>query len=70
MKNQSKMTLYAVMKLSSTVEIDYFGQTHHVKVAGARGFIPVFETIEEAIKQAQNGKYQIMEINIIISLDS
>jgi len=57
---EDKKTLYAVMKLSETVEIDYFGKTQHVKVAGARGFIPVFETIEEATEHAQNGKYQIM----------
>ena len=60
----NKKVLYAVMRLNETVEIDYFGQTHHVKVAGIRGFIPVFETIEEATEHAQNGKYQIMKMSV------
>lgn len=59
-----KKVLYAVMKLSETVEIDYFGQTHHVKISGVRGFIPVFKTIEEAMVHAQNGKYEIMKISV------
>ena len=51
------------MRLNETVEIDYHGQTHHIKVAGIRGFIPVFETMEEAEEHAQNGKYQILEMS-------
>ena len=57
--------MFAVLKLSETVEIDYFGQLHDVKISGMRGFIPVFETIEEAEEHSQNGKYQIIQIGEI-----
>jgi hypothetical protein len=62
--NDDKRVLYAVLKLNTDIEVTnpLTGKQEDTKLCGIAGYIPVFETIEEAIKEAQNGKYQIAPI--------
>jgi hypothetical protein len=61
MKNKK---LYAVMKLLTEVEvIDTYGELHSkVRIDGVEGYIPVYDTKEEAERESDNGKYQIIPI--------
>jgi hypothetical protein len=62
--NSTKPVLYAVLKLSTEIEYtNPFTQGQVTcKLGGFAGYIPVFSTIEEAEKSAQDGKYQIIAI--------
>jgi hypothetical protein len=59
-----KTDLFAVMRLNETVEVNYYGQTHEIKIKGMKGFIPVFDKYEDAVKHSNNGKYQIIAIGL------
>ena len=55
--------MFVVLRLIETVDVtDPFGNDHPIQIKGIRGFLPVYETIEEATESANNGKYQIFEI--------
>ena len=62
--NKSKPILYAVLKLSTEIEFTnpFTQEQVTCKLGGFSGYIPVFATIEEAEKSAQDGKYQIIAI--------
>lgn len=55
---------FMVMKLSTEVEYlnPVSGEIEHVKLRGCSGYIPVFDTLEEAELSSFNGKYQIRKI--------
>jgi len=59
-----KITLFAVMKLSTEIEYKnpFTQEQITCKLGGLAGYIPVFSTIEEAEKSAENGKYEIISI--------
>lgn len=61
---ENKQTLYMVMRLNT--QVDYLdprtGKRITTKLEGLAGFVPVFETREEAEEDACNGKYEIVEI--------
>lgn len=59
-----KNTLFAVLKLSTTIEQQAQGQWRKGKLEGCAGYIPVFETEQEAIENSGKGKYQILQIVI------
>jgi hypothetical protein len=56
--------LYAVLKLSQDIAYTdtFTGEERKQKLHGIAGFIPCYETIEEAEEAACNGKFQIMLI--------
>ena len=56
--------LYAVLKLSQDITYTdpFTGQERKEKLQGIAGFIPCYETIEEAEEAACDGKFQIMPI--------
>ncbi len=62
--NFAKRVLYAVLKLNTDIEVTnpLTGKQEDIKLGGLAGYIPVFETIEEATESSQNGKYQIVAI--------
>lgn len=62
--NSTKPVLYAVLKLSTEIEYTnpFTQEQVTCKLGGFAGYIPVFATIEEAEKSAQDGKYQIIAI--------
>jgi len=62
----NKSSLYAVMRLNSKVEVinPFTKLNEEVSLGGCAGYIPVFDSIEEAEKCTCNGKYQILEIKI------
>lgn len=55
---------FAVMKLLTEVEYDspFDGKKVVCQLGGCEGFIPVYSTMDEAIEQSNNGKYQIIPI--------
>ena len=57
--------LYAVLKLSQyiTYSDPFTGEERKEKIRGIAGYIPCFETIEEAEEHACDGKFQIVAIN-------
>ena len=59
---QEPKLLYLVMKLNTKVETTDLVTGHPVEIVltGCAGYIPVFETLEEAEESACNGKYQIL----------
>ena len=61
---ENKQTLYMVMRLNTHIDyLDYLtGKRITTKLEGLAGFVPVFETREEAEEDACNGKYEIVEI--------
>ena len=62
--NCANRVLYAVLKLNTDIEVTnpFTGKQEDIKLGGLAGYIPVFETIEEAEESSQNGKYQIVAI--------
>ena len=56
--------LYAVLKLSQDITYTdpFTGQERKEQLQGIAGFIPCYETIEEAEEAACDGKFQIMPI--------
>ena len=62
--NCANRVLYAVLKLNTDIEVTnpFTGKQENIKLGGLAGYIPVFDTIEEATESAQNGKYQIVAI--------
>jgi hypothetical protein len=56
--------LYAVLKLSQDITYTdpFTGQERKEKLQGIAGFIPCYETIEEAEEASCDGKFQIMLI--------
>ena len=57
--------LYAVLKLNTDIEVTnpFTGKREDIKVGGIAGYIPVFNTVEEAQKSSQDGKYSIVAIS-------
>ena len=55
---------YAVMKLNTDIEYinPFSGTREDVKLGGLAGYIPVFNSLEEATESSQDGKYQILAI--------
>ena len=56
--------LYAVLKLSQDITYTdpFTREERKEKIHGLAGFIPCYETIEEAEEAACDGKFQIMRI--------
>ena len=56
--------LYAVLKLSQDITYTdpFTKEERKEKIQGIAGYIPCFETIEEAEEHACEGKFQIMAI--------
>jgi len=56
--------LYAVLKLSQDITYTdpFTGEERKEKIQGIVGYIPCFETIEEAEEHACDGKFQIVAI--------
>ena len=56
--------LYAVLKLSQDITYTdpFTREERKEKIQGIAGFIPCYETIEEAEEAACDGKFQIMPI--------
>ena len=59
-----KKIFYAVLKLSTDVEVvnPLTGQKQDMKLGGIAGYIPVFDSMKEANKSAEKGKYEIIVI--------
>ena len=57
--------LYAVLRLNTDIEVTnpFTGKREDIKVGGIAGYIPVFNTVEEAQKSSQDGKYSIVAIS-------
>jgi len=54
---------YAVLRLNAKIKVsDVDGSYHEVNLTGCAGYIPVFDTIEEAKKSSCDGKYRIIVI--------
>ena len=61
-----KKTMYVVMRLSTSIEADLFnGEKQVVKLGGIAGFLPVYDTLEQAQEAAENGKFEIVPISAI-----
>jgi hypothetical protein len=62
--NKENTVWYAVMKLSTEITLTEgsSGIERSSKIQGLAGFIPCFETIEEAYEASCEGKYQILAI--------
>ena len=60
---ENKKTLFMVMKLSTDITYtNQVGTEVKQKLEGCYGYIPVFETIEEAEEMANDGELQIIMI--------
>jgi hypothetical protein len=56
---------YMVCKVLKTVEaVGYNGETKEMNIGNCYGYIPIFDTPEEAEKYTENGKYEIKPIII------
>jgi hypothetical protein len=57
-------TVYAVLKLSQDITYTdpFTREERKEKIQGIAGYIPCFETIEEAEEHACDGKFQIVAI--------
>ena len=66
MAELDKKIIYAVMRLQENVTFvnPFTGKEEESKIEGIRGYIPCFETLEEAEDSAEEGKYQILEMTI------
>lgn len=62
--NLREEVFYAVMKLNTDIEYinPFSGKREDVKLGGLAGYIPVFNSLEEAQDSSQDGKYQILAI--------
>jgi hypothetical protein len=62
--NVGNNVLYAVLKLSQDITYTdpFTGEERKEKIQGIAGYIPCFETIEEAEEAACDGKFQIVAI--------
>lgn len=61
----SKKTLYMVMRLNHNVRITMpNGDQDVVEIGGIYGFIPVYETENDAKKETHDGLFQIIEIEV------
>ena len=58
--------MYVVMRLSTSIEADLFnGEKQVVKLGGIAGFLPVYDTLEQAQEAAENGRFEIVPISAI-----
>jgi hypothetical protein len=61
-----KKVAYAVMKLSTEINMeDGFGKKVTIKMNPGMFYIPVFAVKEDAIKHTENGKYQIIPVEMM-----
>ena len=60
------MKLFGVAKLLTKISyVEPISKKEiNIKLEGCAGYIPIFETIEEAQKHTCNGKYKIMLLNV------
>ena len=55
-----------VMRLSTSIEAELFnGEKQVVKLGGIAGFLPIYETLEQAQEAAENGRFEIVPISAI-----
>lgn len=59
-----KNLFYAVIKLSKEVIIEHEGTEIKRQLSGCYGFLPVFETYEQAFEHSENGVFQIVTLHI------
>lgn len=54
-----------MLKLNTDIEFTnpFTGKRESIKVGGIAGYIPVFNTVEEAQNSSQDGKYSIVAIS-------
>jgi hypothetical protein len=63
--NTNTKKLYAVLRMQKTVELKLFnGHKESVSVNGAEGFMPIYATIEEAREASNNGKYEVVGLEV------
>jgi hypothetical protein len=64
MENQAPNVFYALLKLSENIVYTdpQTGEEVTVKLQGVAGYIPCFDTLEQAEEAADNGKYQIVPV--------
>lgn len=61
----SKKTLYMVMRLNHNVRLTMpDGEQKVVEIGGIYGFVPVYETKEEAEGETKDGLFPIIEVEI------
>jgi len=66
METENKVR-YIVMKLLTKVVISppYVNEETNILLGGCAGYIPVFDDIKDAEKEACNGKYQIIAVKLM-----
>ena len=62
--NNANLLLYAVLKMQKTVAYTdpLSGREVITEISGCAGYMPIFNTMEEAIENSCDGKFQVMPI--------
>ena len=61
-----KQILFMVMRLNTNVTVVNAEMGERVeKIAGIAGFLPVYDTLEQAQEAAENGRFEIVPISAI-----
>ena len=57
-------TLYAVIKLSREIIVGEGENQEKRQLSNCYGFLPVFETYEQAFEHSENGVFQVVTLHI------